>query len=382
MRSRGKIKSQRAKRRLTQYVTGYGAKKANPFSGPGGVIHALDLFSGIGGISLALRPWARTVAYCEQDPYCQAVLLERMQEGKLDMAPIWPDVRTLRGKDIPIPVDLISGGFPCQDISLAGHGAGLAGERSGLAFEVLRLVQEIRPTFVFLENVPAITRRGGIVLVRALAQMGYDTRWGLLSARTVGAWHRRERWWLLAHAIGAGLPSQPSAAAKGSSVHAGNRREALAHTKSLGWGERGATATKQRGIPGPPGGGAPVAHAHGIPPVGASKPRQEFGDRPTQPGLGGGVDGVSQELDAGYGENLQGALPDCLGPGKNPLQKIQRRWRNGTWERGLTRTVTCLPHRGRRVRALGNSVVPQCAREAFRLLLPGQNLSSPQARHQ
>ena len=294
------------------------------------------------------------------------------------MAPIWPDVRTLSGKDIPIPVDLVSAGFPCQDISLAGHGSGLAGERSGLAFEVLRLVREIRPVFVFLENVPAITRRGGLVLVHALAQMGYDTRWGLLSARAVGAWHRRERWWLLAYAHRQGLPGQPPAATKGSPVHAGNRREALAHTKSLGWGERGATATKQRGIPGPPGGGAPVAHAHGIPPVRPSKPRQESGGGSAQPGLGGGVDGIPRQLDQGEPGGLQVVSAHSRGR-KDPLQKIQWRWRNGTWEKAIPRTVTGLPHRGRRVKALGNSVVPQCAREAFRLLLPGQNRHPPQA---
>ena len=89
-------------------------------------MNGLDLFSGIGGISLALNPWVRTVAYCERDPYAQSVLLSRMQSSHIDYAPIWDDVQTLKGEELP-EIDIISGGFPCQDISVAGNGAGLAG---------------------------------------------------------------------------------------------------------------------------------------------------------------------------------------------------------------------------------------------------------------
>ncbi|NCX93455.1 MAG: DNA cytosine methyltransferase [Gammaproteobacteria bacterium] len=123
-------------------------------------MNGLDLFSGIGGIGLALEPWVRTVAYCEREPYAQGVLLSRMQSGDIDRAPIWDDVTTLRGDMLP-RIDIISGGFPCQDISVAGLGKGLAGERSGLFFEIARLVRECQPRFVFLENVPAIRTRGG-----------------------------------------------------------------------------------------------------------------------------------------------------------------------------------------------------------------------------
>lgn len=163
----------------------------------------LDLFSGIGGISLALKPYVRTRVYCEIEPYCQSVLLQRMQEGHLCQAPIWDDIRTLTAKGvaevIEDDIDIIFGGFPCQDISVAGAGKGLAGERSGLFFEVARLCSEIRPTFVFLENVPAITVRGGLDVVGTLTKMGYDCRWCIISAASVGAMHKRERWFLLAH---------------------------------------------------------------------------------------------------------------------------------------------------------------------------------------
>src|SRR5690606_10421534 len=123
------------------------------------MLRGLDLFSGIGGLTLALAPWVRPVAYCENDRYATAVLLSRMRTGDLPCAPIWDDVRTLRGDMLP-SVDIIYGGFPCQDISCAGRGAGLAGGRSGLFFEIARLARELRPRFVFLENVPAITTRG------------------------------------------------------------------------------------------------------------------------------------------------------------------------------------------------------------------------------
>jgi DNA (cytosine-5)-methyltransferase 1 len=157
-------------------------------------VNGLSLFSGIGGLDLALSEWVRPIAYCEAEPYAQAVLMSRMWDGRLVRAPIWPDVRTLRG------CDLLYGGFPCQDISAAGAGAGLAGERSGLYFELERIVRETKPAFVFLENVPAIRTRGLGRVVWGLSELGYDCRWTVVSAAEVGAWHLRKRWFLLAHA--------------------------------------------------------------------------------------------------------------------------------------------------------------------------------------
>lgn len=167
------------------------------------VLNGLDLFSGIGGIGLALSPWVRTVAYCEQDRYAQAVLMSRMRAGDIDRAPIWDDVRTLRG-DMLDGIDIIFGGFPCQDISVAGTGKGLEGKRSGLFFEIMRLVDEVRPAFVFLENVPAIRTRGLNRVLYEFTARGYDCRWTVLSAASVGAPHLRERWFLLAHADNGG----------------------------------------------------------------------------------------------------------------------------------------------------------------------------------
>lgn len=161
-------------------------------------INGLDLFSGIGGIALALHPWVQTVAYCEIEKYPQKVLRANMERGNLDTAPIYPDVTTLKGEDLEHRIDIITGGFPCQDISVAGHGRGLEGERSGLFFEIVRLACELSPRYIFLENVPAITSRGGVRVLAEITQIGYDCRWTTLSAQTVGANHKRERWFLLA----------------------------------------------------------------------------------------------------------------------------------------------------------------------------------------
>ena len=160
------------------------------------MLTALDLFSGYGGISYGLRDYIKPIAYCEIDNYARAILASRISEGELPFAPILRDVRSLRGKSGV--ADIIVGGFPCQDISVAGNGVGLAGERSGLFFEIVRLTKEITPTLVFLENVPAIRTRGLRQVVGAFTEMGYDCRWTCLSAASVGAPHKRERWFLLA----------------------------------------------------------------------------------------------------------------------------------------------------------------------------------------
>lgn len=165
------------------------------------MLNGLDLFSGIGGLSVALRPWVKPVAYCEKDRYAQSVLLSRMRSKELDMAPIWDDITTLTASELlSCDIDIIYGGFPCQDISVAGTGKGLDSERSGLYFEIYRLAKETKPKFIFLENVPAIRTRGLDKVVNSLTDLGYDCRWTVVSAAEVGAVHIRKRWFLLAYA--------------------------------------------------------------------------------------------------------------------------------------------------------------------------------------
>ena len=161
------------------------------------MLNGLDLFSGIGGLSVALAPWARPVAYCENDRYDQSDLLCRMANGLLPVAPIWDDVRTLRREHLP-SIDMVYGGFPCQDISVAGRGAGLEGNKSSLFLHVVRITEEVKPALVFLENSPAIRTRGLSRVVLELARLGFHARWTVVSAQEVGACHERKRWFLLA----------------------------------------------------------------------------------------------------------------------------------------------------------------------------------------
>jgi DNA (cytosine-5)-methyltransferase 1 len=163
------------------------------------MLNGLDLFTGIGGLTLALNEWVRPVAYCEIDRYARSVLLSRIADGKLPRAPIWDDITSLGGTMLP-DIDIIYGGFPCQDISSCGNREGLEGERSGLFFELVRLVKKINPRLVFLENVPAIRTRGLFRVIERLTSLGYDCRWTNISAQEVGAPHIRKRWFLLAHA--------------------------------------------------------------------------------------------------------------------------------------------------------------------------------------
>lgn len=163
------------------------------------MLYGLDLFSGIGGITEALSEWVQPIAYCESDRYAQGVLLSRMAKGQLPRAPIWNDVRTLSAKHLPQGIEILYGGFPCQDISVAGNRAGITGKHSSLISEVWRLVDEVRPPYIFLENSPAIITNGFDTILASLAERGFDARWLCLSASDVGACHIRNRWWLLAH---------------------------------------------------------------------------------------------------------------------------------------------------------------------------------------
>jgi DNA (cytosine-5)-methyltransferase 1 len=162
------------------------------------MLNAIDLFSGYGGITLALKDYSRPIIYCEIEKYCQGIILSRMDDGALPFAPIWEDVTTLDGTKFRGLVDIVYGGFPCQDISVAGKVAGLEGKRSGLFYEIIRICKEASPQFIFLENVPNIRTNGAIEVQEALANIGYDSRWCHLSAAQVGANHKRERWFCLA----------------------------------------------------------------------------------------------------------------------------------------------------------------------------------------
>lgn len=160
----------------------------------------LGLFAGAGGGLLAskLLGWS-TVCAVEIDTHCQRVLAQRQLDGHLDPFPIWDDVRTFDGLPWRGYVDVISGGFPCQDISSAGGRTGITGERSGLWREFARIIREVRPAYVFVENSPDLVSRGLGVVLGDLASLGFDARWDVFGARHVGAPHDRDRIWIVAH---------------------------------------------------------------------------------------------------------------------------------------------------------------------------------------
>jgi DNA (cytosine-5)-methyltransferase 1 len=277
-------------------------------------LHGLDLFSGIGGITVALNPWVNPVAYVEQDPYCQRVLFQRMVRGQLPGAPIWDDVRTLDRSSLggtPVRFDIMYGGFPCQDLSVAGAGKGLDGNRSGLFFEITRLAREVSIPFIFLENVPAIRTRGLDRVLRELASMGYDCRWTSVSADYVGAPHRRERWFLLAYSDGARLRNEQGGSG-------GTYREGQAFPGDHGKTEQMANDDLHRRI------------------------RQATPTEKKDP--------------QGFWENYWRSEAGPFG--------------DNWWatEPGVGRVADGLPNRVDRCRALGNAVVPAQVREAFSYL--------------
>lgn len=161
----------------------------------------LDLFSGVGGFTLGLeRVGFRTVAFCENEPFCRAVLRHRWPG-----VPVYNDVRELTAAILAADgiaatdIDLICGGFPCTDISVAGTGVGIAGPDSKLWEEFARLIGELLPVYVLVENVSALLVRGLDRVLGDLAALGYDAEWHCIPACHVGAPHERDRVWIVAY---------------------------------------------------------------------------------------------------------------------------------------------------------------------------------------
>ena len=156
----------------------------------------LDTFAGIGGFSYAAEKLVggfETTQFIEINPYCQKILNKHWSH-----VPIHDDITTFTAKSGEF--DIITGGFPCQDISVAGLQKGITKEtRSGLFYELIRVIRMVRPKYVVLENVAAILNRGLDIVLRELSEAGYDAEWAVISASSLGACHRRSRWWLVAY---------------------------------------------------------------------------------------------------------------------------------------------------------------------------------------
>jgi DNA (cytosine-5)-methyltransferase 1 len=160
------------------------------------VLKLVDTFSGIGGFSYAgehILSAFQTIAFVECEPFCQKILSKHWPH-----VPIFDDIKTYNPE--PHSADIITAGFPCQDISVAGRQAGIKqGTRSGLFYELMRVICQLRPRYVVLENVAAITSNGLDIVLGSLAQAGYDTEWSCIRASDMGGCHRRDRWWLVAY---------------------------------------------------------------------------------------------------------------------------------------------------------------------------------------
>ena len=165
-------------------------------------MNELALFSGAGGGILGgqLLGW-RTVCAVENEPYAISVLLQRQNDKVFPTFPIWDDICTFDGRPWQGIVDVVSGGFPCQDISAAGKGEGIKGKRSGLWSEMARVIGEVKPKWVFAENSPMLVSRGLNIVLSDLAQMGFDARWGIVGADDIGANHKRKRIWIVARNV-------------------------------------------------------------------------------------------------------------------------------------------------------------------------------------
>ncbi len=196
-------------------------------AGDDGGLRELALFAGAGGGILGghLLGW-RTICAVEWDTYAASVLVARQNDGCLPPFPVWDDVQTFDGRPWRGRVDVVSGGFPCQDISAAGRGAGIDGKRSSMWSHFARIIGEVGPRYVFVENSPVLTSRGLGRVLGDLASLGYDARWGVLGAIDAGAPHERERIWIVAHAYGQRREElDASAVAGGARQHPGGAFE-------------------------------------------------------------------------------------------------------------------------------------------------------------
>ena len=307
-------------------------------------MNELALFAGAGGGILGghLLGW-RTVCAVEWEPYPASVLCARQNDGLLPPFPIWDDVQTFDGRPWRGIVDVVSGGFPCQDISAAGKGVGIEGERSGMWREMARIIREVRPRYVFVENSPMLTSRGLGAVLGDLASMGFDAKWGVLGANDIGANHQRDRIWIRAEWRGQLPHAQHDRIGWREQQSESFKKETgeLANTECMGWQER----ASERGEP----------------------QNQEASNQ---------SDNRSEA--SGEGETI--ANTECSGLERwEDCGKQEITWTRGggapighaDWwstEPNVGRVAHGLAARMERIKAIGNGQVPLCAATAWRVL--------------
>jgi DNA (cytosine-5)-methyltransferase 1 len=306
-------------------------------------MNELELFAGAGGGILGGQLLGhRTVCAVEFDAYARSVLLARQNDGTFPPFPVWDDVRTFDGKPWSGIVDVVSGGFPCQDISVAGRGDGLDGERSGLWGEMARIISEVRPRFAFIENSPALVSRGLDRVLSDLAALGFDARWTVLGAADVGAHHQRDRIWILAHSRfnRCGIRknehiNEPRCEAKADSGIDGEE-VAMAYATISGFPQRGCSRKSESSTQGR----ARLEHE-------SERCGKDVADTDT--------DSAQRQRDkCAFGGPTQ--YSNTYGPSW---------WAS---EPAVGRVVNGMAHRAHRLKAIGNGQVPQCRAAAWKLL--------------
>ena len=359
-------------------------------------MNELALFAGAGGGILGgkLLGW-RTICAVEWEPYPASVLCARQNDGVLEAFPIWDDVQTFDGHPWRGIVDVVSGGFPCQDISAAGKGAGIDGERSGMWGEMARIIHEVRPKYVFVENSPMLTSRGLGRVLGDLAGLGFDARWGVLGAADVGAKHQRDRIWIVARWKG-NLPhaqhdrirrweqQQKSVAQtpNGSNpnlLHDAMRGDCENHEEGLGeWGvhTRGGVSDSWQRCEEVPRQGSCDGQVSNT----ASNGLQGQANERILEGKGSDELQPSQPRDTSEMANPQmlGQSPCDITPHHRPGRDVEgQSWgssheyaRANYWqtEPNVGRVVNGLASRVDRLKAIGNGQVPLCAATAWRIL--------------
>ncbi|WP_082355462.1 DNA cytosine methyltransferase [Pseudomonas sp. RIT-PI-r] len=304
-------------------------------------MNELALFAGSGGGILGghLLGW-RTVCAVEREAYSAQVLAQRQNDRALPTFPIWSDVCSFDGRPWRGLVDVVSGGFPCQDISAAGTGAGIDGARSGLWREMARIIGEVRPELVYLENSPLLVGRGLALVLSDLAEMGYDAQWCIVSASDCGAPHQRDRIWLVANAVGGRQPA-----------------------RGLSLGTQ-PTITESRL------GSSTMDHVDfdGMQRRITEWPQTESGRPPHS------VEGCSSHLADACGKHGErivagGADPQVRSrPIERPARSRGDGFRRWPTEPGMGRVADGVAHRVDRIKALGNGQVPRVAATAFNII--------------
>ena len=338
-------------------------------------LRVLDLFSGIGGFSLGLERTGgfETVAFCEIEDYPRRVLAKHWPK-----VPCYNDVRELTGARLAadgIAVDVICGGFPCQDISFAGKGAGLAGERSGLWREYARIIRELRPRFVIVENVSALLSRGLADVLGSLAALGYDAEWHCIPASAVGAPHRRDRLWIVAYPggeqhEGRGLAIRRALAAQ---LHA-------ADTDSEGEHAGAVDAEVGRSSQPMANAGGQRHKPDGEPGELASASRSVEGERHQRKRRRGSADGRREDVADTNGSDRHGRRRDV----QVGRERITRETPNdglagrAQWfvEPAVCRVAHGVPARVDRLCGLGNAVVPQIPQLIGQAILQAEGLTT------